>query len=169
MLKNHSMLSTRAFLLDFFLQMAKLLAIAFSSDGQVPLKKFIMDISLHIPPETPPRARSVNRVNTALPEAHKPFLGCSFSNRVFSVEGTDVLNSLCSFGASTELVNKKVSEMFIVLNFTLHSFGPEHFVPLVVIEKFQKGLIEENESYEIVYDKNRTNLYANPIAPPSST
>jgi hypothetical protein len=51
MLKHHSMPSTRAFLLDCFLQMAKLLTIAFSSDGQVPLKQFIMDNPLHIPPE----------------------------------------------------------------------------------------------------------------------
>jgi hypothetical protein len=40
--------------------------------------------------------------------------------------------------------------MFIFLNLTLHSFGPENFVPLVQIRKFQKGLIEENESYEMV-------------------
>jgi hypothetical protein len=32
MLKNHAMSSTRVFLLDFFLQTAKLLTIAFSSD-----------------------------------------------------------------------------------------------------------------------------------------
>jgi hypothetical protein len=48
MLKNHSMSSTRAFLPDCFLQMAELLT-AFSSDGQVLLKQFIMDGSLHIP------------------------------------------------------------------------------------------------------------------------
>jgi hypothetical protein len=69
---------------------------------------------------------------------------------VFSVDGTKVSGGLCSFGASTELV-KKVSEMFIFLNLTLHSFGPENFVPLVQIGKFQKGLIEENESYKMVY------------------
>jgi hypothetical protein len=40
-------------------------------------------------------------------------LGCSFSNRVFSVDGTNVSGGLCSFGASIELVKKKVSEMFI--------------------------------------------------------
>jgi hypothetical protein len=51
MLKNHSMSSTRAFLLDCFLQMAKLLTVAFSSDGQVPLKQFIMDNPLHITPD----------------------------------------------------------------------------------------------------------------------
>jgi hypothetical protein len=51
MLKNHSMSSTRALLLDFFLQTAKLLTISFSSDSQVPLKQFIMDNPLHIPPD----------------------------------------------------------------------------------------------------------------------
>jgi hypothetical protein len=49
-LKNHSM-STQAFLLDCFLQMAKLFTIAFSSDSQVPLKQFLMDNPLHIPPD----------------------------------------------------------------------------------------------------------------------
>jgi hypothetical protein len=48
-LKNHSMSSTRAILLDCFHHTAKLLAIAFRSDGQVPLKQFIMDNRLHIP------------------------------------------------------------------------------------------------------------------------
>jgi hypothetical protein len=75
-------------------------------------------------------------------EAWKPFLGCSFSNRVFSVDGTTVLAGLCSFGASIELVKKKVLEMLIFLNLTLHSFGPENFVTLVQIGKFEKGLIE---------------------------
>jgi hypothetical protein len=42
-LKNYSMLLTQASLLDCFLQAAKLLTIVFSSDGQVPLKQFIMD------------------------------------------------------------------------------------------------------------------------------
>jgi hypothetical protein len=41
--------------------------------------------------------------------------------------------------------------MFIFLNLKLQSFGPENFVPLVQIGKFQKGLIEENESYKMVY------------------
>jgi Ni,Fe-hydrogenase I cytochrome b subunit len=41
----------------------------------------------------------------------------------------------------TELI-KKVSDMFIFLNFTLHSFGLENFIPLVQIRKFQKGVIE---------------------------
>jgi hypothetical protein len=41
--------------------------------------------------------------------------------------------------------------MFIFLNLTLHTFGPENFVPLVQIGKFRKGLIEENESYKMVY------------------
>jgi hypothetical protein len=83
-------------------------------------------------------------------EARKPFLGCSFSNRVFSIDGTNVSGGLCSFGASIELVKKKVSEMFIFLNFTLYSFGPEN-VPLVQIGKFQKCLIEENGNYKMVY------------------
>jgi hypothetical protein len=51
MLKNHSMSSARAFLLDCFLQTTKLLTTAFSSDGQVPLKQFITDNTLHIPPD----------------------------------------------------------------------------------------------------------------------
>jgi hypothetical protein len=51
MLKNHSMSSTRTFLLDCFLETAKLLTVAFSSDEQVPLKHFIMDNRLHIPPD----------------------------------------------------------------------------------------------------------------------
>jgi hypothetical protein len=42
---------TRAFLPDCFLRTAKLLTIAFSSDGQVPLKQFIMDNPFHIPPD----------------------------------------------------------------------------------------------------------------------
>jgi hypothetical protein len=71
-------------------------------------------------------------------------LGCSFSNGVFSIYGTNVLGGLCSFGASTELI-KKVSEMFVFLNLTLHSFGPKNFVPLVQITKFQKSLKEKNE------------------------
>jgi hypothetical protein len=33
--------------------------------------------------------------------------------------------------------------MFIFLNLTLHSFGPENFTPLVHNGNFQKGLIEE--------------------------
>jgi hypothetical protein len=78
-------------------------------------------------------------------------LGCSFSNRVFSVDGTNVSGGLCSFGASTELVQKEVSEMFSFLSLTLHNFGPENFVPLVQTRKSQKGLIEENESYKIMY------------------
>jgi hypothetical protein len=83
-------------------------------------------------------------------EAHRPFLGCSFSSRVFSVDGTNVSGGLFSFGALIELVKKKVSEMFIFLNLTLHSSGPENFIPLIQIGKFQKGLIEENESYKMV-------------------
>jgi hypothetical protein len=78
-------------------------------------------------------------------ESHKPFLGCS--NTVFFVDGKSVSGGLCSFGALIELVKKRVLDMFIFLNLTLHSFGPENFVPLVQIGKFQKGLTEENESY----------------------
>jgi hypothetical protein len=77
-------------------------------------------------------------VKIALLEARKPFLGCSFSNRVFSVDSTNISGGLCSFGASIELVKKKVSEMFIFLNFTLNSFGPETFVPLVQIRNSKK-------------------------------
>jgi hypothetical protein len=72
-------------------------------------------------------------VKIALFEVRKPFLGCSFSNTVFSVDGTNVLGGLCSFGATIELVKKKVFEMLIFLNLTLHSFGPENYVPLVQI------------------------------------
>jgi hypothetical protein len=38
--------------------------------------------------------------------------------------------------------------MFIFLNLTLHSCGPENVVPLVQIGTFQKGLIEKNASYK---------------------
>jgi hypothetical protein len=41
--------------------------------------------------------------------------------------------------------------MLVFLNLTLHGFGYENFVPLVQIVKFQKGLIEKNESYKLVY------------------
>jgi hypothetical protein len=84
-------------------------------------------------------------------EARKPLFACSLSIRVFSVDGTNVSGGLCSFEASIELV-KKASEMFIFLNWTLHTFVPENFVPLVQIGTFQKCLIEENESYKMVYD-----------------
>jgi hypothetical protein len=50
MLKNYSM-SARAFLLDCFIQTTKLLTITLSSDDQVPLKQFIIDNPLHIPPD----------------------------------------------------------------------------------------------------------------------
>jgi hypothetical protein len=70
---------------------------------------------------------------------------------VFFVDDTNVSGGLCSFGASIELVKKKVLEMFIFLNLILHSFGLENFVPLVQTGEFQKGLIEENESYTKVY------------------
>jgi hypothetical protein len=42
-------------------------------------------------------------------EARKPFWGCSFSNGVFSIDGTNVPGGLCSTGASIELVKKKCS------------------------------------------------------------
>jgi hypothetical protein len=58
----------------------------------------------------PPRARSVTHEKIALHEARKPFLGCSFSIRVFSIDGTNILGGRNSIGASIELV-KKVSEM----------------------------------------------------------
>jgi hypothetical protein len=51
MLKNHSMSSTLAFFLDCFLWTAKLLTIANSSDGQVPLKQFMLDDPLDVPPD----------------------------------------------------------------------------------------------------------------------
>jgi hypothetical protein len=41
--------------------------------------------------------------------------------------------------------------MLIFLILTLQSFAPEYFVPLVQIEIFQNGLIEENESYKMVH------------------
>jgi hypothetical protein len=69
---------------------------------------------------------------------------------VFSVDVTNVSGGLCSFGSSNKHI-KKVSELFIFLNVPLCSFGPENFIPLVQIRKFQKGLIEENESYKMVY------------------
>jgi hypothetical protein len=99
----------------------------------------------------PPRARSATDVTIALLGARKPFLGCSFSKRVLSVDGTNVSGRLCSCGASNELVKKVVSEMFIFLNLALHSFGPENVVPLVQIGKLQKGLIEKNESHQMLY------------------
>jgi hypothetical protein len=84
-------------------------------------------------------------------EVRKPFLGCSFSNRDVSVDGIDILGGLCSFRASIELVEKKVSEIFIFLNMTLHNFGSANFVSFVQFGKFQNGLIEENERYKMVY------------------
>jgi hypothetical protein len=84
-------------------------------------------------------------------EARKPHFGSSLSNRTFSVDGTNGSGGLCSFGASTELVKKKVSEMFIFLNLTLRSFAHMNFVPLVKIGKFKINLIGTNESYKMVY------------------
>jgi hypothetical protein len=95
--------------------------------------------------------QSVSHVKIALLEARKPLLGCYFSSTVFSIDGTNVSDGFCSFRASIELVKEKVSEMLIFLNLTLHSFGPENFVSLVQMGKFQRGLIGENESYEIMY------------------
>jgi hypothetical protein len=66
------------------------------------------------------------------------------------VDGTNVSGGLCSLGTLIELVKKKRSEMFIFLNLTLHSFGPENFVQLFQIEKFQNVLIEENEIYKML-------------------
>jgi hypothetical protein len=77
----------------------------------------------------------------------KPFLGSSFNNEVFSVNGTNISGGLCTFGASIELVKEKVSEMITFLNLTFHSFGPENFVPLVQIGKFiakMQFLLEES-------------------------
>jgi hypothetical protein len=101
--------------------------------------------------QMPPRVRSVTYVKITFLEARRTLLCCSFSNRVFSVDGTNVSDGLCSFGVLIELVKKKVPEMFIFLNLTLHSFGTENSVPLGQIGKFQKYLIEENESYKMMY------------------
>jgi hypothetical protein len=76
------------------------------------------------------------------------------SATVFSVDGANVSSGPCSFGGWIELVKKNMSEMFIFLNSTLHSFGPENFVPLVQTGKFQKSLIEKNESHKMVHYKN---------------
>jgi hypothetical protein len=81
--------------------------------------------------QMPPRARSVIHIKISLVEARKPFLGCSFSNKVFSVDGTNASGCFYSFGASIELVKKKVSEILIFLNLILHIFGPENLVPVV--------------------------------------
>jgi hypothetical protein len=87
----------------------------------------------------PPQARGVTHVKIDLLEARKSFLGHYFSNRVLSIDGTNVSGGPCSFEALIELV--KASEMFIFLHLTLRSFGPENFVPLVKIDKFQNNLI----------------------------
>jgi hypothetical protein len=145
MLKNHSMSSTRAFLLEYFLQTAKLLTVALISDGQGSSQAAHNGQSPPYPTrctKLPPGARSVTHVKIALLQLRKPFLGCSFSNRVFSVDGTNVSGGLCNSEASIELVKKKVLEMLIFLNLTLHSFGPENFVSLVQIGEFQNDFIE---------------------------
>jgi hypothetical protein len=89
----------------------------------------------------PPLAWGVIHDRIALFEARKPFLGSSFRNKVFSVDGTNVSGDLCSFGASIELIKEKVSEKVIFLDLTLHSFGTEISVQLIQIRKFQKYLI----------------------------
>jgi hypothetical protein len=111
MLKNHSMMPT----------WAGVFAGLIPPDGEVP----------SISRQMPSRARSVTHVKIALLEARRPFLVCSFSNGVFSGDSTNVSGGLCSFEASIELVKMTVSEMFILLNLTLYSSGPENFVPLV--------------------------------------
>jgi hypothetical protein len=140
------MSSLREFLLDCFFQMAKLLTIAYSSDVQVPLKQFIMDNPLHIPPDAqysrPERGVSLMSKLHCL--KHSNHFWHVLSARVFSTDGRNVSGSFCSSGASIELVKKTVSEMFIFINLTLHSFGPENFVPLVPIGKLQESFKEEN-------------------------
>jgi hypothetical protein len=96
-----------------------------------------MDNSLHIPPDAVP-SRSETRVKIALLEAHRPSLGCYFSNRVFSVDSINASGGLYSLGASLELEKERVSEMFTSLNLTLNSFGPQHLVPLVKIGNSKK-------------------------------
>jgi hypothetical protein len=89
-LKNHSMSLTWAFLLDFFLQTLKLLTIALSSDGQVPLMQF------HIPPDAqhgcPERRVSLMSKLPCL--KHANHFGLFFNNKVFSIDGTNVLGCL---------------------------------------------------------------------------
>jgi hypothetical protein len=95
---------------------------------------------LHIPPDAqhgrPERGVSLMPKLSCFKGANYFLAVLSFSNRVFSVDGTNVSGGLCNFGTSIEFVKKKVLEMFIFLNLTLHSFGPENFVPLVQIGKF---------------------------------
>jgi hypothetical protein len=155
MLNNHSLSPTGAFLLDCFLQTANLLTIAFNSDGQVPPNQFIMYSYnlLHIPPDEqhgrPERGVSSMSKLPCLKRTNH--FWAVISAKVFSVDGTNVSGGLCSFGALNELMKEKVSEMFISLNLTLHSFGPENLVPLVKIGKFLKGLRGETESYKSMY------------------
>jgi hypothetical protein len=104
MLKNHSMSSTLAFLLDCLLQTAKLLTIAFSSNGQVPHKPFVINITFHIPPDVQ-HGRSEHGVSLML----KLFWAV--------------------YAALEALL--KVSEMFIFPNLTIHKSGLENFLPLV--------------------------------------
>jgi hypothetical protein len=115
--------------------------------------QFIMDNSLQNPTDAQDGRPSAewHSCQNCLAWSGKIILGCSLSNRVFSVDRINVSGGLCSFGASIELVKQKVSEMFIFLNLTLHGFGPENFVTLFQIGEFPKSLIEETKSYKMVY------------------
>jgi hypothetical protein len=101
MLKNHSMSLIQAFLQDFFLQTAKLLTTAFSSDGQDPLKQFIMDNTLHNLPDPqrghPERGVSLMSKLPCLKPANH--FWAVLSAIVFAVDGTNVSDFPCSFGA----------------------------------------------------------------------
>jgi hypothetical protein len=111
------MSSTRAFLLDCFLQTAKL-TIAFSCVGQAPLEQFIMDNPIHIPPDAHGRPeRGVSPMSKLPCLKRSNHFRAVLSAIVFSVDGTNVSGGLCSFGASIELVKKKVWEKFNFLNF----------------------------------------------------
>jgi hypothetical protein len=100
------MSSTWEFLLDCSLQMAKLLIIAFGSDGQVPLKQFIMDNLLHTPPDEqhgrPERGVPLMTTLPCLKSANH--FWAVLSAMVFSVSDTNVSGGPYSFGASIELV-----------------------------------------------------------------
>jgi hypothetical protein len=122
-------------LLDCFLQTEKLLTEAFSSDGQVPLKQLIVDNSLHVPPDAlhgrPERGVSPMSKLLCLKSANH--FWADLLSVVSSVDGTNVSGGLCSFGASIELIKKKVSDVIIFLNLTVYSFGPENFISLAQI------------------------------------
>jgi hypothetical protein len=110
-----------------------------------------MDNPLNIPPDAqhgrPKRGVSLMSKLPCLKRANH-FWAVLSATESLSVDGTNVSGGFCSFGASIKLVKKKVSEMFIILDLTLHSFGPENFVTLDQIEKFQSDLIDENKSYK---------------------